>query len=682
MLESLFLKFLPSLDPMTSAMVMLLGMPLLGFVIQIFIGKRLFRGGDWVSVGTIFVSFALSVLLFIDLLSSGPQFQWTTSWTWIDLPHFQLTMGILVDPVTILMLLVITTVSFLVFLYSIGYMHEDPRYSRYFAYLSFFSFSMIGLVLADNLFALYIFWELVGLASYLLISFWFEKPEAAEAGKKAFIVTRIGDVGMFIGILIIFFETNGLLHFDSIFSYVAKGQFGGEFLGISLLTLAGICIFLGAVGKSAQFPLHIWLPDAMEGPTPVSALIHAATMVAAGVYLVTRMFPFFTPEARTVIAYTGSFTAIFAATMALTHNDIKKVLAYSTISQLGIMMMGLGVGAYVAGFFHLVTHAAFKACLFLCAGSVIHALHTQDMREMGGIRKKMPITFTTMGVATLALSGIPFFSGFVSKDLILGESLSFAMENPSHFLIPLFGFLSTGLTAFYMFRLIFMTFYGEPRDSKKFDHAHESPWVMTLPLIILSLCSLAIFFTGSPLGLGELSLWGEKSQWVKYLLEPPSSSEHPTSAHLYALILSLTMAGCGILFAYLIYYKQTLSSEKIAEKFKCIYKTLTHLYWIDELYEWAVIHNLLRLNTLLAHFDNRVIDQVLVDGWAPITISTSTNSGDFDNRAIDQMLVDGTGKVVRASGKEVRKIQTGKIQQYLLVGLGAVCGILILLTLV
>ncbi len=679
MLENLFLHILPTFDPMTMAILTILGMPLLGFVIQIFIGKRLFRGGDWVSVGTIFVSFLLSILLFTDLLAQGPQFRWMASWTWIDLPSFQLNMGILVDPITVLMLLVITTVSFLVFLYSVGYMHDDPRYSRYFAYLSFFSFSMIGLVLADNLFALYIFWELVGLASYLLIAFWFEKPEAAQAGKKAFIVTRIGDVGLFIGILIIFFETNGLLHFESIFDTVSKGQFGGDFLGISLLTLAGVCIFLGAVGKSAQFPLHIWLPDAMEGPTPVSALIHAATMVAAGVYLVTRMFPFFSPDALTIIAYTGGFTALFAATMAVTHNDIKKVLAYSTISQLGYMMMGLGVGAYVAGFFHLVTHAAFKACLFLCSGSVIHALHTQDMREMGGLRKKMPITFTTMLIATLALSGIPFFSGFVSKDMILAETLSLAMQSPSHFLIPLFGFLGAGLTAFYMFRLIFMTFYGTPKDTQKFDHAHESPWVMTLPLMILSACSLAIFFTGSPLGLGELHLFGEKSQWFKHLLETPSSLEHPSAAHTYALFLSLAVAGLGISLAYLTYYKRTLSAEKISEQFKTMYKTLTHLYWIDELYEWVVINNLLRLNNFLANFDNRVIDQVLVDGWAPVTITASTRSGDFDNRAIDQTLVDGTGKVVQISGREVRKIQTGKIQQYLLIGLGAVCGILILL---
>jgi len=382
----------------------------------------------------------------------------------------------------------------------------------------------------------------------------------------------------------------------------------------------------------------------------------------------------------TVIAYTGGFTALFAATMALTHNDIKKVLAYSTISQLGYMMMGLGVGAYVAGFFHLVTHAAFKACLFLCSGSVIHALHTQDMREMGGLRKKMPVTFTTMLIATLAISGIPFFSGFVSKDMILAETLTFAIHTPSHFLIPLFGFVGAGLTSFYMFRLIFMTFYGTPKDTQKFNHAHESPWVMTLPLIILSVCSFAVFFTGSPLGLGELHLFGEKSQWFKHLLEPTASLEH-SSAHTYALFLSLAVAGLGIFLAYLIYYKHTLSAEKISEKFTPMYKTLTHLYWVDELYEWAIINNLLRLNNFLANFDNRVIDQVLVDGWAPVTITASTRSGDFDNRAIDQTLVDGTGKVVQISGREVRKIQTGKIQQYLLIGLGTVCAILILVTL-
>src|SRR3990167_7305622 len=596
MLESLFLSLLPwvgdpSFDPMTTAILTILFMPLLGFIIQIFVGKRLFRGGDWVSIGTIFISFALSVLLFTDLLSSGSQFHWATSWMWIDLPSFQLNMGILVDPVTVLMLLVITTVSFLVFLYSTAYMHNDPRYSRYFAYLSFFSFSMIGLVLADNLFALYIFWELVGLASYLLIAFWFEKPEAAQAGKKAFIVTRIGDVGMLIGILIIFFETNGLLHFESIFDTVSKGQFGGEFLGLSLLTLAGLCIFMGAVGKSAQFPLHIWLPDAMEGPTPVSALIHAATMVAAGVYLVTRMFPFFTPEALTCIAYIGSFTALFAATMALTHNDIKKVLAYSTISQLGYMMMGLGVGAYVAGFLHLVTHAAFKASLFLCSGSVIHAAHTQDMRQMGGLKQKMPITFWATLIATLSISGVPFFSGFVSKDMLLAGASSFATENPQHALIAIFAFITAGLTAFYMFRLVFMTFFGAPKDPKVFSHAHESPLTMTLPLMILSVLSFGFIFT--------------YNHWFEAIIQKPALLNYQSglsvgslkalghaphdASHLITVILSIALAGTGIFLSYLFYFKGVLSAKNWAHRFQSMYQTLVHLYWVDELYEWTVV---------------------------------------------------------------------------------------------
>ncbi|HBQ20703.1 MAG: hypothetical protein A2Z91_07065 [Deltaproteobacteria bacterium GWA2_38_16] len=637
--------------------------PLVGFVIQFFMGEKLFRKGDWVSLGAIFISWVLTLFLFSDFVhSQNAHFKWVMSWPWIALPSFSLGMGILLDSTTILMLLVITTVSFLVHLYSTGYMQGDPRYSRFFAYLSFFSFSMIGLVLSDNLFALYVFWELVGLSSYLLIGFWFEKPSAANASKKAFIVTRVGDVGMFIGILIIFFQTNGLLKFEDIFSFLSKSSFNGEFLGLSLLTLAGLCIFMGAVGKSAQFPLHIWLPDAMEGPTPVSALIHAATMVAAGVYLVTRMFPFFTPEALTCIAYVGAFTAIFSATMALTHNDIKKVLAYSTVSQLGYMMMGLGVGATIAGFFHLVTHAAFKACLFLCSGSVIHALHTQDLREMGGLRKKMPITFVTMLIATLAISGVPLFSGFVSKDMILGGTLSFVSNHPNHFLIPIFGFSAAALTAFYMFRLIFMTFFGTARDSKKFEHAHESPFNMTLPLIILSLSSFAIVFT-------PLHFWIEQE-------------EIPENIHHLATVLSLFVAGSGILLSYLMYMKKVLNPDTLAQRFKYIYNTLIHLYWIDELYEWAILNNVVRLNNLLAHFDNRVIDQVMVDGWAPVTIQTSRGSGNFDNRVIDELLVDGTGQMVGASGKQTVKIQTGKVQQYILVGLGSVCVLLILLTLI
>jgi len=679
---------------LTTTLWMILLFPLGAFVIQTAVGRRLPRGGDWVSMGAIFISFALSILIFVDVLMAGnPQFRETFSWAWISLPGFVLNFGFLVDNVTSLMLVVVTTVSLLVHVYSMGYMKDDRRYFRYYGYLSLFSFSMLGLVLVDNLFGLYIFWELVGLSSYLLIGFWFEKPSAAKASKKAFIVNRVGDVGFFIGIMIIFFETNGLFNYQEIFSFVAKGNFSSEVFGISLLTLAGIALFLGAVGKSAQFPLHIWLPDAMEGPTPVSALIHAATMVAAGVYMITRLFVFFSPDALLVIAYTGAFTAIFAATLALTHNDIKKVLAYSTVSQLGYMVMALGVGAYTAGFFHLVTHAAFKACLFLCAGSVIHALHTQDLRKMGGLRKKAPITFATMLIATLAISGVPFFSGFVSKDMILAGTLSFASANPIHALIPIFGFLAAGLTAFYMFRLIFMTFYGAPREPERLQKAHESPWSMTLPLIILSTLSLAVVFTGSFTGLGEIHLFGP---WFEQLIQKPTlgaykftgvniaplveKSAHMAHAagHQAALILSLSAAFLGILLAYLMYFIKVLSPERIAQNCQGIYRALTHLYWIDDFYEWAILRNQVRLNNWLANFDNRIIDRILVDGWASITTKTSTASGDFDNRVIDETLVDGTGRVVARSGKQIRKIQTGQIQQYLLTGLGALVTILIL----
>ncbi|OGQ13548.1 MAG: hypothetical protein A3B70_08575 [Deltaproteobacteria bacterium RIFCSPHIGHO2_02_FULL_40_11] len=659
-------------------------LPLAAFLIQVFLGKRLYRRGDWVSCGAVFTSFIFSCVLFFNMLGEhNPHFKWTTSWDWIFLPDFQLKFGLLVDTVTLSMLVVITLVSLLVHVYSIGYMAGDKLYSRYFAYLSFFTFSMVGLVLVDNLFSIYIFWELVGLASYLLIGFWFEKPSASNAAKKAFLTTRIGDIGMFLGILIIFFNTNGILEYEKLFQYVADGKFTGEFLGMSLLTVAGILLFFGAIGKSAQFPLHIWLPDAMEGPTPVSALIHAATMVAAGVYLVTRMFVFFTPDALLFIAYIGSFTALFAATMALTHNDIKKVLAYSTISQLGYMMMGLGVGAYVAGFLHLVTHAAFKASLFLCSGSVIHAAHTQDMRQMGGLKQKMPITFWATLIATLSISGVPFFSGFVSKDMLLAGALSFATENPQHALIAIFAFITAGLTAFYMFRLVFMTFFGAPKDPKVFSHAHESPLTMTLPLMILSVLSFGFIFT--------------YNHWFEAIIQKPALLNYQSglsvgslkalghaphdASHLITVILSIALAGTGIFLSYLFYFKGVLSAKNWAHRFQSMYQTLVHLYWVDELYEWTVVRPLIRLNNFMAHFDNRVIDDRLVDGWVPLTSNTAFYSGDFDNVAIDQTLVDGTGLSIAKGGMEVRKIQTGRIQQYLILALAALCIILLILML-
>lgn len=651
--------------------------PLATAIILLFLGKRLPRRGDWLAVMGLGLSLTLSLSFLLELFQTHT-FEWREQMAWLSLSGLSISFGWLIDPITILMLCVVTTVSFLVHLYSTEYLKGDPNYARYFAYLSFFTFSMLGLVLVDNLLWLYIFWELVGLASYLLIGFWFEKKSASDAAKKAFLTTRIGDVGFFIGIMLIFYKTGGLLTYDDIFKFVAQGQFTGEFLGIPILTLAGILLFLGAMGKSAQFPLHVWLPDAMEGPTPVSALIHAATMVAAGVYMVTRLYVLFTPEAQLFIAYIGAFTAFFAATMALTHTDIKKVLAYSTISQLGYMMMGLGVGAYVAGFLHLVTHAAFKACLFLCSGSVIHATHTQDMREMGGLKSKMPITFWTMLIATLSISGIPFFSGFVSKDLLLAGCLSFVMEHPEHLLLALFAFITAGMTAFYMFRLLCMTFLMPAKNLKVIDHAHESPWAMTLPLCLLSGLSFAIFFTGSLDGAGLLQVFGSWHDWFnEVILNPAPLDEAHGNAHGPAMALSLILATGGILLSYLFYLKKPELPQRLAQNTQAIYQTLIHLYWIDELYQKIIIQPLLKLNTFLADRDNRWIDQKLVDGWKPLTTQTSKGSGHFDNIVIDETLVDGSAVVVSTSAIQLRKIQTGKVQQYVLMAIGAFCILLI-----
>ena len=398
--------------------LLILFLPLVSFLVLIFAGKRLPRQGDWVAIGAILTTLALSISMFVSMLIEyEPGFSHEASFSWINLSAFRVELGFLVDNITIIMLLVVSLISSMTHIFSTKYLEGDIRYSRYFAYLGLFTFSMNGIVLANNLISLYMFWELVGVSSYLLIQHWFEKDSAADAAKKAFLTNRVGDIGFFIGIMLIF-STVGAFTYSDIFAGVADGTIGG-----TILTFAGIGLFLGAMGKSSQFPLHIWLPDAMEGPTPVSALMHAATMVAAGVYMSVRIFPLFTPDALTVVAYVGGFTALFAASIAITQNDIKKVLAYSTVSQLGYMILAVGTGAYIAGFFHLVTHAMFKACLFYCSGSVIHAMHhalhkkhdhetdPQDMRNIGGFKYKMPVTYATMLISTLAISGVPLFSG-------------------------------------------------------------------------------------------------------------------------------------------------------------------------------------------------------------------------------------------------------------------------------
>jgi len=482
--------------------------PLLDFLILIFFGKKLSRQGDWYGTGVLFLCLGLASFILIQKLTVFEE-PISFAFHWLDfgnvpvLGSLTVTLGITIDNLSAIMMVVVCIVSALVHLFSIGYMHGDVRYARYFAYLGLFTFSMLVIVLTNNFFTMYVGWELVGLSSYLLIGHWYEKKAASDAAMKAFIVNRIGDVGMFTGIMILYF-TFHTFGFREIFEGMSAGQipFGSQ----SWLTAAGILIFCGAIGKSAQFPLHVWLPDAMEGPTPVSALIHAATMVAAGVYLVARTFPMMTADALMVIAYIGAITAFISATIAITQNDIKKVLAYSTISQLGYMIMGLGVGAYTAGFFHLVTHAMFKAGLFLGSGSVIHAMHhalhhagdhhtdPQDIRSMGGLRKKMPVTFTAFLIYSLAISGVPLTSGFLSKDSILAGTLAFG-NLTGHYLIPIVGFLVAGMTAFYMFRLVILTFAGSHADAHRIEEIRESPWTMTLPLILFAVLSLFIFYS-------------------------------------------------------------------------------------------------------------------------------------------------------------------------------------------
>ncbi|MBF0586657.1 NADH-quinone oxidoreductase subunit L [Prosthecochloris sp. N3] len=518
--------------------IIVLLLPLLSFVLLIFFNRRLPRGGDFLGIGFLGATFAISVYIFWEVVVTAydPSFRIAWDFTWIDFGDvpgvgpLEIRMGIMIDNLTAIMLAMVSLISFLVHLYSTGYMQGERYYGRFFAYLGIFTFSMLGIVLSDNLFSIYIFWELVGLSSYLLIGFYFHKDSAADAQKKAFLTNRVGDIGMWLGILILYsqFHTFG---YEEIYLHIRDGEFH---MSQAWLTAAGILLFMGCVGKSAQFPLHVWLPDAMEGPTPVSALIHAATMVAAGVYFVGRIFPVLTPDALAVIAFVGAVTAFMAATIAITQHDIKRVLAYSTVSQLGYMVLGLGVGAYSAGLFHLLTHAFFKACLFLGSGAIIHAMHhEQDMRWMGGLWKKMPWTFVTFIVATLALAGLPLTSGFMSKDAILAGALGYAEVEGGgiYYLIPALGFFSAMLTAFYMGRQIWLVFFGKSRthlkpvDEHHGDHAHddhghhevhEVAWNMRLPLVVLAGLSVFAVYSPDPLD-------GAKG-WFMHLVQTPQTA--------------------------------------------------------------------------------------------------------------------------------------------------------------
>jgi NADH-quinone oxidoreductase subunit L len=585
--------------------------------------------------------------------------------------------GVLIDNLTVVMLVVVTLISTLVHFFSIGYMKDDVRYSRYFAYLGFFSFSMLGIVITDNLLLMYVFWELVGLSSYLLIGHWYEKKSASNAANKAFIVNRVGDFGMFLGIMILFanFST---FSFQTLFETIAAGQlpFGSE----GWMTAAGILIFCGAVGKSAQFPLHVWLPDAMEGPTPISALIHAATMVAAGVYLVARVFPMLTADALLVIAYIGAITALIAATIAITQFDIKKVLAYSTISQLGYMIMALGVGAYTAGFMHLVTHAAFKAGLFLGSGSVIYAMHkvlhdqddhhtdAQDIRNMGGLKSKMPITYWTFLIFTLAISGIPFTSGFLSKDEILAGSWAFSSLN-GHWILPVIGFAVAGLTAFYMFRLLILTFHGKPSDESRIAAIKESPFVMTIPLMVLAALSIFVFYSFNPFGAASgwfFNAIERPMSMVPEVLQPASNAVfHDALHHIHtpAMILSILIALSGIGFAFAVYQWKKISPESLAQKAGFLYKGAFNKWYFDEMYDKVFVGGLHLLTRISKWFDENIIDGI-VNGSAVVVRGLSTASGWVDQNIIDG-LVNATADTANRAGGLLSKIQTGKVQTYL-----------------
>jgi NADH-quinone oxidoreductase subunit L len=619
-------------------------MPALAYVLITIFTKRSRVLSASISVLTMTACFGLSVGVLLDLLKLDPANRLVTfGATWLRISPWQANVGVLIDPLSVNMLLIVTFISLLVQIYSLGYMHDDERFSTYYSYLSLFTSSMLLLVVSNNYLQIFVGWELVGLCSYLLIGFWYFKPEAANAAKKAFVVNRIGDMGFLMGVVTIgmVFQT---FDFAQVKDLVAQGL-ANHTLASGYVAGIAILLFCGAVGKSAQFPLHVWLPDAMEGPTPVSALIHAATMVAAGVYMVARTYNLFSadPMSMTIVAWVGGFTAIFAASIALAQDDIKRILAYSTLSQLGYMIMSLGVGGYTSGMFHLTTHACFKALLFLGSGSVIHSLHEQNIWKMGGLSKKMKITTWTFAIGTLAIAGIPPLAGFFSKDAILDAVRDSTIWH--HEILYYTSVFTAFLTAFYMFRLFFVVFTGEARDKHSFDHAHESPISMTGPLMLLAFLSVVV---------GWLN-WPGVDAYSKFVYYGNLHLDGATSfiQLLAQSWLSIVVAIAGITLSAIFYYWQIFSSEKVATTFKPIYLLLKNKYYFDEFYGWIVDNILFGLSTVLKWFDDEVVD----DG-----------------------MVDGTGWVARKMGGLLSLTQTGYVQNYALVVFGAVAVIFLLVS--
>lgn len=667
-------------------------LPLLGAVI---IGTGLISFNQATNrlrqVNSILVVFLQAAAMVLSLALLWDQLQGHESYTrmieWAAAGDFHIQMGYVIDHLSALMLVIVTTVAFLVMIYTDGYMAHDPGYVRFYAYLSLFASSMLGLVISPNLVQVYIFWELVGMCSYLLIGFWFDRQAAADACQKAFVTNRVGDFGLLLGILGLFWATNSFdfeIMGERLQDLVSSGAISG-----ALAALLAVLVFLGPVAKSAQFPLHVWLPDAMEGPTPISALIHAATMVAAGVFLIARMYPVFEPiaPAMTVIAWTGAFTAFLGASIALTQNDIKKGLAYSTVSQLGYMVMAMGIGGYTAGLFHLMTHAYFKAMLFLCSGSVIHGMEgvvghdpilSQDMRIMGGLRKFMPITAITFLIGTLAICGIPPFAGFWSKD----EILHLAFEaNPALWLI---GWGTAGLTAFYMFRMYFMTFEGNFRgndvslqkqvlasvgmaplepafgpgamDVKELEHdshshshsPHESPLSMTLPLMMLAIPSILVGLVGKP--------WD--NSFEAFIYAPGEVIEEASHFNWNEFYLmggtSVGIALIGITVASLMYLQKKINPATIVKKYPRLYQLSLNKWYFDEIYDRLFVRGSRRLARQIMEVDYRVIDGA----------------------------VNLTGLATIISGEGLKYLQNGRAQFYALIVFAAVLGFVVVFSVV
>jgi NADH-quinone oxidoreductase subunit L len=619
-------------------------LPFAAFLILGLAGYWIRERAHLVAVPAVVVSFLLSVLVFFDV--AGGHHANYPLYTWLTSGELEIKLGLQVDRLTAVMLLLVTIVSGLVHVYTIGYMRGEPGYARFFAYIALFTFSMLMLVMANNLLQLFVFWEAVGLCSYLLIGHWHERPSARAAATKAFIVNRVGDFGFLLGMLLVWYNF-GSLDYGQVFEQ-AQGfaedrmnllrPFGGTW-EVSTLTMICLLLFTGAVGKSAQVPLHVWLPDAMEGPTPISALIHAATMVTAGVFMVARLAPLYdlSPAAMTVVALVGGATMLLGATIALTQNDIKRIVAYSTVSQLGYMMMACGLGAYAAGMYHLLTHGAFKALLFLGCGSVIIALHhEQDMRHMGGLKNKLPVTYWTFVVGSLALAGFPFTAGFFSKDDLLVSAWS---AGPLGQILTILGLVTALMTAFYSFRLVFVTFWGESRvDPHHAGHIHEPSPTMTIPLLVLALLSIITGYLGIPEFLGPT-----------FPSDEHSSGHHGSTA--WGIMAAATLMGlAGIALAYYVYVSNPSLPERLALRWQALYRGSLNKWYVDEAYDRTVVQPTFTLADRLW----KQVDVAIVDG-----------------------AVNGVAHAIALWGWLLRLIQSGQTQHY---ALGMALGAVVMLT--